>query len=161
MKLEVGRLRLDPGVSESFEFQFRPIEAGDDCLLLGAVRVTGSMVYGCVAFLLDGHLTARAQLPCSRCLSPVEREIDFDFDEEFDEEDYPGEDAVIDLMEIASQMWLTAIPMRVLCRDDCKGLCPVCGKDLNEGDCGCPGDGMDPRLEALRGLFDSEVKKTS
>ena len=156
MILEIGLLRLDPGVAESFSFLFNPVDAGDGCDLLGPVQVRGSMVYGGTAFLLDGCLTAKARLPCGRCLSPVDVDIDFDFDEEFEEEDYPGEDAVVDLTEIASQVWLTALPMRVLCRDDCKGLCPVCGKDLNEGDCGCPDEGADPRLEALRGFFPKE-----
>lgn len=47
------------------------------------------------------------------------------------------------------------LPAKFLCKEDCKGLCPTCGKDLNEGSCGCVEE-IDPRLEALRQLLDSE-----
>ena len=46
--------------------------------------------------------------------------------------------------------------MKVLCREDCKGLCPVCGKDLNDGDCGCDRTERDPRFESLRALFNDD-----
>ena len=54
---------------------------------------------------------------------------------------------------------LTGLPMKILCRDDCKGLCPICGRDLNEGGCECRTDYIDPRFESLRSLFklDEEV----
>ena len=46
--------------------------------------------------------------------------------------------------------------MRVECREDCKGLCPICGKDLNDGDCGCDRTIRDPRFESLRALFNDD-----
>lgn len=45
------------------------------------------------------------------------------------------------------------LPMKHLCKDDCEGICPKCGKDLNEGDCGCPAKEIDPRLQALADLL--------
>lgn len=46
--------------------------------------------------------------------------------------------------------------MKVVCREDCKGLCPVCGKDLNKGDCDCDTTYRDPRFESLRALFNDD-----
>ena len=152
MKIEIGPLRQEPGDYEYFDFHFSPAESVDECRLLSDVHVAGNVTYGGNEFLLSGRLTAMAALPCSRCLTPVEQEIALDFTEEFDEEDYPGEDAVMDVADIATQLWVTTIPMRSLCRDECKGLCPQCGKDLNEGECDCPTADVDPRLEALRGF---------
>ncbi|MEI3507380.1 MAG: DUF177 domain-containing protein [Anaerotignum faecicola] len=65
----------------------------------------------------------------------------------------------IDLADFVKRGIIGELPMKVLCREDCKGLCPVCGKDLNEGDCGCDRTIRDPRFESLRALFsdDEEV----
>ena len=157
MKMEIGRLKEDPGEAENFDFQFDPSESLEDCVLLAPIHVVGSMTYGGNEYLLAGRLSVKARLSCSRCLKPVERDISLDFDEEFDEEEYPGDDAVIDLEDVSTQLWVTSVPMQVLCRDDCKGLCPICGSDLNEGECGCQADSIDPRLEALRGLLDDDT----
>ena len=156
MIAEIGRLRDDPGEFTDYDFAFYPADSGEDCILLTSVHFTGAMTYGGTAFLLKGKLSANVQLPCSRCLTPVEEKLDIDIDEEFDEQEYPDEDAVIDLEDIASQIWITSIPMQVLCREDCKGLCPLCGKNLNEGECDCLTDDIDPRLEILRNLIKPE-----
>ena len=153
MIIEIGRLKSDPGSYENFDFMFSPSGSVEDCVLLSPVHVTGAVTYGGNMYLLSGRLTSKAALPCSRCLAAVEEELSLDFEEEFEEREYPGEDAVIDLADIASQLWVTSIPMQPLCSGDCQGLCPVCGRNLNEGACGCPADSTDPRLEALRSLL--------
>ena len=67
-----------------------------------------------------------------------------------DEETYGGRE--IDLMGAVREQILLSIPPPPLCKDDCKGLCPRCGKDLNEGDCGCDRTVLDPRWAALKGI---------
>ena len=62
--------------------------------------------------------------------------------------DYFGK--VIDIMPQIQESVFTLLPTKVLCREDCKGLCPNCGADLNEGPCSCKIESVDPRLEALR-----------
>ena len=156
MIVEIGLLKDDPGTYEDYEFTFLPESGGDDCLLLTPVHVVGSVTFGGNMYLLNGSLTGKVRLPCSRCLTPVDEAISVDFEEEYDEQEFPGEDAVIDIGEIASQIWLTSIPMQPLCRSDCKGLCPRCGKNLNESDCDCPKTETDPRMEALRDLLDKQ-----
>ncbi|MCL1849772.1 MAG: DUF177 domain-containing protein [Clostridiales bacterium] len=151
MLLEIGHLKDDPGEYEYYDFEFSPEETDEDCVMLSPVHVTGSVTYGGNGYLVAGKLSAKTQIPCSRCLAPVDQDLAFDFDEEFEEQEFPEEDAVIDLFDVAAQIWVTAVPMQVLCDDECKGLCPQCGKNLNEGECGCQGSEVDPRLEILRG----------
>jgi len=114
--------------------------------------------------------------PCKRCLKPVpiEEAVDLtrtyvpekqahptaerkgeaserSFDPELGDEDtYAGKE--IDLLPAVREQILLYIPSSPLCREDCPGLCPICGKDLNEGKCGCDRAVMDPRWAALKGI---------
>ncbi|HEX3027216.1 MAG TPA: DUF177 domain-containing protein [Clostridia bacterium] len=63
------------------------------------------------------------------------------------------ENEKLDLDELAVSNIILSLPMKHLCKEDCKGLCPVCGKNLNDGPCGCGGE-IDPRLAALKDLFE-------
>jgi DUF177 domain-containing protein len=101
-----------------------------------------------------GHLAGKAKLHCSRCLREVEWPLDVRFVETCtlnqiddpaqyqadEDEDDPipilDEDAV-DLSELVRQLVVMELPYHPLCRPDCAGLCPECGADLNEGECGC------------------------
>ena len=102
---------------------------------------------------------------CARCARPVvyEKNVPIDFllvsgaaeDEESDDViAVEGDDVELD--GIAVPELLLDMEMAVLCREDCKGLCPKCGKDLNEGPCGCDLRQVDPRLEALKKLLPPE-----
>lgn len=114
-----------------------------------------------------------ALMECARCLAPVRVPVRVEFAEEFrpgEPLDQPGELAqggegeayvpfagdAIDLDEVLRQHVLLELPMKPLCREACAGLCPRCGKDLNEGPCACPPDGVDEDhpLGALRRLLD-------
>lgn len=104
---------------------------------------------------------------CSRCLEKVKVPVPFHINEMF----YPSGsvenekeaetfcDDEIDLTDVIQRSILENLPMKVVCKEECKGLCPKCGKNLNEGDCDCSDTQFDPRLESLRTLFnvDEEV----
>lgn len=86
------------------------------------------------------------ELICDRCLSPVAMQIDETFEhvivtetasEENDAEYLLAPDAMLDLAEVAMTDLRLSMPTKTLCSPDCKGLCPVCGKNRNDGDCGC------------------------
>jgi uncharacterized protein len=62
-------------------------------------------------------------------------------------------DETIDLGEVMRDEFYLALPMKPLCKDDCKGLCPVCGVNRNRETCACKADWVDPRLEALKALL--------
>ena len=68
----------------------------------------------------------------------------------------PFEGDEIDLGELFREQILLAIPMTPLCREECKGLCPVCGADLNAGECSCERGEIDPRWSALADLKDKK-----
>lgn len=112
---------------------------------------------------LKGRLTGTVTLPCDRCAGEARTVLDHEF-EFVDELPAPGQ-ALEDTwlreskagleLDAAGLLWeqfLLALPQHVLCRPDCRGLCPVCGADLNLAPCGCTPAGGDTRLAALRGL---------
>ena len=123
--------------------------------------------------LVRAEVSGAAELVCSRCLKRYTEPVSVSFDEEFVEaapgkgESDAEEDAEsgltvsfstddeIDLTGPLRDNILLALPMKPLCREDCKGLCPRCGKDLNEGPCNCdrPDDKIDPRLAVLQDLL--------
>lgn len=128
----------------------------------GPIRVTGRLSRaGEGRFYLSGRLQGTAVGECRRCLTdvstPVDEELHLIFAEEGlddaeDESDAypfdPGEWS-LDLRPAVREEWLLAAPAFPVCREDCQGLCPKCGADLNAGPCACPPDG-DPRWAALR-----------
>ncbi|MBI5187527.1 MAG: DUF177 domain-containing protein, partial [Nitrospirae bacterium] len=68
---------------------------------------------------------------------------------------YSGEE--LELLDLIKEQVMLNLPMKPLCSDSCKGICPQCGTDLNEGNCGCSREDIDPRLEVLKRLL--EVKE--
>jgi uncharacterized protein len=124
--------------------------------------------------LVTGHLHTAFVTDCVRCLAPAQQQIEFDLEEEFkatvqvltgapiavdpDEDPALLIDAqhILDLVEVVRQeLWLSQDPAP-LCRPDCRGLCPTCGKDLNTGPCDCADDEVDARWAALRHLNQNE-----
>lgn len=124
---------------------------------------TGSVVEA------TGSLQTMAELPCSRCLArhqvPIQVEVDevcslapVDQYQPVAAEDGEGEiiplaaGSQVDLSELVRQLLVLDTPWRSVCRLDCQGLCPNCGQNLNEGDCDCQRQQIDPRLAPLQGL---------
>jgi uncharacterized protein len=104
---------------------------------------------------------------CARCLSPVSgvfsldlektvapRNLLGDLDEDKLDEFAIIEDGFLDMDEQLLEQLEMEFPMRFLCHEDCKGLCPKCGKNLNEGECDCDHTEIDPRMEPLRKLLE-------
>lgn len=133
----------------------------------GAVHVTGRLsAAGPGRFYWHGRIEGDVTLECSRCLTEaqahVRDEAHLIFAESGDDEtDDPDvyridpQDRELDLRPALREEWLLAAPSFALCRDDCKGLCPRCGTDLNTGSCDCGEQGTDPRWDALRKLDNS------
>ena len=110
---------------------------------------------------------------CARCLAPVDGVFSLDFERTvttegtIDEErleELEDEYVVLDGHELSvddalREELVLSFPTRLLCSEDCEGLCPKCGKPKREGDCGCPTKEIDPRLAVLAKLFDSDKKE--
>lgn len=101
-------------------------------------------------------------MPCNRCLVETRKEFSHSISHVLvnklnDEEDFDDyivvEGETLDLDELIYSDIILLIPQKYLCSEDCKGLCPTCGKNLNEGECACSKQQIDPRLEALRQLL--------
>jgi uncharacterized protein len=125
---------------------------------------TGDRIFAVVS------VSAKFSLPCCRCLEDTGLAIDGDLrylftlrpqhaagvpgkDEENDDIDVipiDGFETAIDFTPYIWEVMLLLLPERVLCRDDCRGLCHVCGKNLNDGACDCKEDNIDPRLAVLK-----------
>jgi len=126
------------------------------------VRIEGTLKNEDDVFVLDAVGKTTALMECSSCLAPVRKELSFEIKERFahtgrdDEETETFTGDQIDLADFVKRGIIGELPMRVECREDCKGLCPICGKDLNDGDCGCDRTIRDPRFESLRALFNDD-----
>jgi uncharacterized protein len=124
---------------------------------------------------IEGRISATIEMICSRCLKPHNESIDDTFevvycpqsenekqmDEiELDETDlnvsyYEGDS--ISLSKLVRDQLLVLLPVKPLCKSDCAGLCPSCGKDLNDGPCTCSTDTIDPRLAVLGQLLEKDM----
>jgi uncharacterized protein len=104
--------------------------------------------------LATGVAEGAWEAPCRRCLKHAEGDLRVDFQELFEASPREGESYrlghdSIDLEPLAREALTLELPLAPLCRQDCRGLCPTCGADLNLGDCDCPPVGADPRWAAL------------
>ncbi len=103
---------------------------------------------------VSGALRSTLRAICSRCLRPFDYPVKQQLEEEYLSKAEEGSFAVnawgeIDLSEAVRQYILLAVPMKPLCRPDCAGLCPGCGRDLNSGPCECRRDDIAPRMALL------------
>jgi uncharacterized protein len=109
--------------------------------------------------LATGTVEGSWRAPCRRCLKPARGDLRVDFQELFETDSREGESYrlghdSIDLEPLAREALALDLPLAPLCQEDCRGLCPTCGADLNLGDCDCPPPEADPRwaaLDVLRG----------
>ena len=113
-------------------------------------------------YYLVGELYGIAELECHRCLTQFPYSLDLslqtlivlDGSEDFDDEDevihIEANDQTIDLTGYIHDMILLDLPVKILCREDCQGLCAQCGTNLNESSCDCDTETVDPRWEKLK-----------
>ncbi len=118
--------------------------------------------------LVSGQLECDVRMQCSRCLDIFDETVKLPFEEQFrvvegdetepdeDDEAVPVTEERIDLAPYLAQEMVVQLPYAPLCKEDCKGLCPDCGVNLNEQSCGCNTEKVDPRMAALQDWFKSQ-----
>jgi uncharacterized protein len=129
---------------------------------------------GSGVFLVSGRAVTRLQLECGRCLDEVEVPVDARFELRYmpeesaagaaPEHEIHDDDLVtsfyreetLDVIELLREQFQLALPMKPLCAQSCRGLCPECGANLNRTECGCQPKWEDPRLAPLKGLLNRE-----
>ena len=165
MKLQVEEALKEAGKSFPFSFECPAAELGEveDLPWKDAtVVVDGAYWFDGNHMVVQGTIQTSGKYTCSRCLSPVSVDRKETLSEvygteaELPEDVLPYNGEYIDLTETIRETLILSEPMRVLCRPDCKGLCPQCGANLNDGPCSCPTDKIDPRLEVLAQLLRSK-----
>jgi uncharacterized protein len=119
--------------------------------------------------IVAGELTCTMRLLCARCLAPMDESFVLPFEEHFrvvgKEDGLPADEDAddvtitgerIDLRPYLEEELVVHLPLAPICSEQCKGLCPTCGANLNEQPCACKHERIDPRLEALQNWFKTE-----
>jgi uncharacterized protein len=157
-------LEASLGTSRVMELDYPTIRVSEDVTLtplqgrFTATR-TSEGVY------VNGRFQSAIHTECVRCLEDTLVPVFIEMDELFyyppeakpQNEDafaFDGETGFIDLGPLMRELSLLAMPIQPLCRPDCQGLCMECGQNLNEGDCDCTNDDLDPRMAILRSLLE-------
>lgn len=159
MKLELRQIFESDSIKRNFDYEF----SVEDDLIPSPVSVSGYIKNssGIVSVSATADLTVSTQ--CAKCAKqickkltvPVEHYLTAQLNNEDNDDYILVEDMVLDLDELVSEDIFLALPSRFLCKPDCKGLCPMCGKDLNEGKCDCKKQ-IDPRLSVLQQLLSDD-----
>ena len=171
LRLDVSYLvKESPGTLKEFDFNFTQLSLPEDLLLVDihgviAISVTEDGV------MADGRIKALTELSCSRCLEDYWQPLEINFTEMFtyhpientpdNLEQLLPSDGSIDLTPIIRDYAVLDIPISQVCKPDCKGLCPVCGANLNEGDCVHRQESIDPRLAGLKALLEDGEESES
>ncbi len=115
--------------------------------------------------LIKGSITADMVFNCDRCGEPAKYNFKSELTKQFrpdktteEEEDFI-EGYILDLEKMALNEIYVNFPMKVLCAEDCKGICKSCGANLNVGSCNCADDNFDLRFAGLKDLFDENFKE--
>jgi uncharacterized protein len=167
-----GLLRDAPGAAREVRLRDRYLAVGPDLELAGPIDGTLRMLRTNRGILLRGSVATSLRRTCSRCLDPFVEEVRVELDEEY----LPSADPVsgaprpepatdeaalsidarhaIDLVPLLHDELALTEPMHALCRPDCPGLCPGCGRHLDIGTCSCQIDEPDERLAVLRRLLE-------
>jgi uncharacterized protein len=150
-------------------YQPGQFEADEDFRVVAPVSLAFDIFKDKQAFRLVGRVQTTLELKCSRCLEPFTMPVDQEFDlryqphavntgegeHEIEEDDLTTafyENDEIDLGQLMHEQFVLSLPMKPLCEQGCKGLCPECGTNLNKSTCNCHPVWEDPRMAALRQL---------
>lgn len=169
MRIRVSQVSEEEGQRIDLLFpEGEPVLRSKDCRVTGQPSLKGKVTREGSEVRIRGRLKASVLVPCARCLAPTRVDVDEDLDllyvpltdqramsEEHELADtelqiafYQGDE--IDLEDVIRERVELAIPMALVCGEDCQGLCPNCGANLNEGECACSTETIDPRWAALR-----------
>ncbi len=166
LRLNVGFLiNQTVGTSRDFPIDLPSIRFDPDLVLRdleGAARIT-RIAQG---LLVQTKMHATQQAECVRCLTEIEQELHTDFTELYaftrksltESGLLVPEDGHIDLSPLVREYMLLDVPIKPLCSPDCKGLCPICGENMNEVQCGHMPETIDPRLAVLKTLLEEKSR---
>lgn len=162
LRLNVGFIvHQAVGFSRAFSFKETTAQIPPDTDLhdfTGTVRITRTTE----GLLLQCDFNAFVEASCTRCLQTFNQPISTAFSELYTFPSHADEstelvmpdDGIIDIAPLLREYLLLEVPINTICRDDCQGLCPVCGENLNHTTCDCDQSSIDPRMAVLKELLD-------
>ncbi len=164
MKVGIGAIREIRGGAVAFEGSL-PLDLEEqDLKINGPVEVKGSVTNTGNGFLVQATVDFEYRGICARCLEPLVRRETVTVNEQFtsDRESadagtlfyFSGDFIVLD--ECVREQVLLSIPMKILCSENCRGICPECGKNLNQGVCMCLPPNPDPQFTKLKSLLSTK-----
>ena len=145
----------------SLSFELEPFEfEGEEIRAIEKVSVEGVAISENDVIVINASIKTKLKLNCSRCLDTFIYPIDIDIEERFtnnkelDSEEIMFVDGdTLDITEITENSIISTLPIKRLCKEDCKGLCSQCGTNKNVKECQCDDFDVDIRLAKLRELF--------
>ena len=165
MRLELSSIIDRPGESIDFSVSvdLSDLEYGASKPVSEPVQASGTVRNTAGVLVMKGEITTCIHGTCDRCASDFDRKMEIPIDvvlvtelaneENEDEWVFPLEADAADLEDIVRTVFVLNMDSKLLCKEDCKGLCCRCGKNLNHGPCGCQKE-LDPRFAALKQLLD-------
>ncbi len=161
MFLAIKKLFTGEETEQAFNYSFAMDNDSDrQTPLYSDIQVTGKAFATGQGVFLDADVSFDYEVPCDRCAEIIKRSPRYHFVHQMVTELNHDEDYILvtedlfDLDELIRSDILLELPTKNLCREDCKGLCPKCGANLNHGTCDCDLRVVDPRLEILKQLID-------
>lgn len=174
MQISISSIKDRHGAALPFEFSIPPdslTELPTDVRAVSDLEVRGEVTNTGESMLVRADVRGRFAMTCSRCLQTAETVVDMTVRERFRREEEPRDESEeaeldeeeadvsyyrgerIDLGEVVREHVALQLPMKPVCREDCRGLCPQCGANWNEEKCDCRQDDVDPRLAVLKSLL--------
>ena len=165
MLLGLSKIIDCPGQSVTFStsVDLSDLRYGESYPVTEPVQASGTVRNTAGVLVMTGSIHTKIHGVCDRCAGDFHRDVEFPIDvvlvteltneENEDEWVFPLEGDSADLEDIVRTVFVLNLDSKLLCKDDCQGLCCRCGKNLNEGPCGCQKE-LDPRFAALRQLLD-------
>src|SRR5437764_12974687 len=167
MEIQVAQISEEDGLDIHHLYPEGKPVLGEDTRLIGQTEIDLQATRAAQQVQLVGSVTATVGFECDRCLTPLSAKVEQSFDllylpplgagdeHELHDDDlsiafYPGE--TIDVDDLVREQVELALPMARLCSAACRGLCPQCGANLNQGECACAAEQIDPRWTALKDL---------
>ncbi len=157
MFIELEPIFNNDGAQKQFDYEF-PLDGSD---AVKSVKAKGSVKNRTGIVSLNAQVSFLIDTQCDRCAAPVKREMSITVDhilvanlnDEDNDEFWLVESMNFNVDELIREDVLLSLPAKILCREDCKGICSICGINLNEKQCDCK-QPVDPRLEGLLKFLD-------
>jgi uncharacterized protein len=167
MEINISKISRCEGIKENFDItdnnQHELVFNNQTFRTLPPLSVKGYAVNYEGKIEVELNISAKVEMQCSRCIDAYVQDVNASATHTFakegfqtDEEEHLFKGDEIDITEIVLNEITAELPMKPLCSENCKGLCPVCGKNNNLTDCNCKVEEVDSRLQILKKLLDDE-----